>query len=54
MQRYRAQSAALGRFHGGLRGPKFGVQELSRLLRERSDLRRSHEHDSQEVHHELG
>lgn len=54
MQRYRAQSAALGRFHGGLRGPKFGVQELSRLLRERSDSRRSHEHDSQEVHHELG
>jgi CRISPR system Cascade subunit CasA len=54
MQRYRAQSAALGRFHGGLRTEKFGVQELSRLLRERSDARRSHEHDAQEVHHELG
>lgn len=53
MQRYRAQSAALGRFHGGLRGEKFGVQELSRLLRERSHSSRSHEHDSQEVHHEL-
>lgn len=52
MQRYRAQSAALGRFHGGLRGDKFGVQELSRLLRERSESRSSHE--SQEVHHELG
>lgn len=49
MQRYRAQSAALGRFHGGLRHPKFGVQELSRLLRERSDS-----HHPQEDQHELG
>ena len=54
MQRYRAQSAALGRFHGGLRAPKFGVPELSRLLRERSQTHSSHSSNSQEVPHELG
>ena len=36
MQLYRAQSAALGRFHGSLRSEKPGLQMLARLLRERS------------------
>jgi CRISPR system Cascade subunit CasA len=49
IQRYRAQSAALGRFHGGLRSPKFGVPMLTRLLRERSVPV-----VSTEVIHELG
>jgi CRISPR system Cascade subunit CasA len=36
IQRYRAQSAALGRFHGSLRKQDAKLPELSRLLRERS------------------
>jgi CRISPR system Cascade subunit CasA len=36
MQLYRAQSAALGRFHGSLRSEKSALPMLARLLRERS------------------
>jgi CRISPR system Cascade subunit CasA len=36
IQRYRAQSAALGRFHGGLRKQDSKLPQLARLLRERS------------------
>lgn len=55
MQRYHARSAALGRFHGGLRHDKFGVPSLARLLRQRGhDEPARQAIDSQEVSHELG
>lgn len=48
VQRYRAQSAALGRFHGGLRSPKSGLDRLTRLLQERSTSRQSTQEESHE------
>jgi CRISPR system Cascade subunit CasA len=39
MQRYRAQAAALSRFHGGLRGPKSPLPDLAHHYRQQALLR---------------
>lgn len=39
MQRYRAQAAALSRFHGGLRGPKSPLPDLANHYRQQAVLR---------------
>lgn len=39
MQRYRAQAAALSRFHGGLRGPKSPLPDLANHYRQQALLR---------------
>ena len=45
IQKYRAQSAALSRFHGGLRSNKFPIPDLSNFYRQQSIKRQEETSD---------
>jgi CRISPR system Cascade subunit CasA len=45
IQKYRAQSAALSRFHGGLRSNKFQIPELANYYRQQTTKRKEETSD---------